>query len=83
MLTQLQLSQIGRSIVSVTSLTKTEPCKGEAALLPWTSGHGNAHAAVSDVGEGWVGGHHAGSSLCQLLLFDKQKLVTHEKPIDS
>ena len=61
MLTQLQLSQIDRSIVSVTRLTKTEPCKGEAIVCP---GHGNAYAAVSDVGLGWVGGQHAGSSLC-------------------
>ena len=64
MLTQLQLSQIDRSIVSVTRLTKTEPCKGEALPCP---GHGNAYAAVSDVEEGWVGGHHAGSILCSAI----------------
>ena len=65
MLTQLQLSQIDRSIVSVTrGLTKTEPCKGEALPCP---GHGNAYAAVSDVEGGWVGGHHVGSSLCSAI----------------
>ena len=30
-------------------------------------GHGNAHAALSEVGEGWVGGHHDGSSLCSAI----------------